>query len=111
MTASAATGIVNASEALPGMQTSLHINHDTRALISITSFVHDAGGAAIKVEVYELDVAEFGSFVAEVPPPLAIGTVTLADGSQVKGFVSEPRASQGAEDITALGGWRAFVSR
>jgi allophanate hydrolase len=69
------------------------------------------GGAAIAVEVYELDVAAFGSFVAEVPPPLAIGTVTLADGSMVKGFVAEPRAITGAEDITALGGWRAFVAR
>ncbi|MGL4543082.1 MAG: allophanate hydrolase-related protein, partial [Polymorphobacter sp.] len=69
------------------------------------------GGSAIAVEVYELDVAAFGSFVAEVPPPLAIGTVTLADGSMVKGFVAEPRAIAGAEDITALGGWRAFVAR
>jgi allophanate hydrolase len=68
-------------------------------------------GAAIAVEVYELDVAAFGSFVAEVPPPLAIGTVTLADGSSVKGFVAEPRATMGAEDITTLGGWRAYIAR
>jgi allophanate hydrolase len=71
----------------------------------------EADGAAIAVEVYELDVAAFGSFVAEVPPPLAIGTVTLADGSSVKGFVAEPRATTGAEDITALGGWRAYIAR
>lgn len=69
------------------------------------------GGAAIALEVYELDMAAFGSFVAEVPPPLAIGTVTLADGSMVKGFVAEPRAMAGAEDITALGGWRAYIAR
>jgi len=75
------------------------------------ALVHAADGAAIAVEVYELDIAAFGSFVAEVPPPLAIGTVTLADGSMVKGFVSEPRASAGAEDITALGGWRAYIAR
>lgn len=75
------------------------------------ALVFDEGGAAIQIEVYELEMAAFGSFVAEVPPPLAIGTVTLADGSQVKGFVAEPRALAGAEDITALGGWRAFVSR
>jgi allophanate hydrolase len=68
-------------------------------------------GAAIAVEVYELDVAAFGSFVVDVPPPLAIGSVTLADGSTVKGFVAEPRATVGAEDITALGGWRAYVAR
>ncbi|MES2492588.1 MAG: allophanate hydrolase [Pseudomonadota bacterium] len=75
------------------------------------ALVHDENGSSIKVEVYELDVAAFGSFVAEVPPPLAIGTVTLADGSSVKGFVAEPRALAGAEDITALGGWRAYVER
>jgi allophanate hydrolase len=70
---------------------------------------HD--GTAIEVEVYELSLEAFGSFVAEVPPPLAIGTVTLADGTDVKGFVAEPRALEGAEDITALGGWRAYIAR
>jgi len=55
-------------------------------------------------------MAAFGSFVAEVPPPLAIGTVTLADGTTVKGFVAEPRALTGATDITDLGGWRAFIA-
>jgi allophanate hydrolase len=68
------------------------------------------GGGPIAVEVYELDVAAFGSFVAEVPPPLAIGSVALADGSTVKGFIAEPRALEGARDITSLGGWRAYIA-
>jgi allophanate hydrolase len=67
-------------------------------------------GAAIEVEVYALDLEAFGSFVAEVPAPLAIGTVTLEDGASVKGFVAEPRAIQGADDITALGGWRSYIA-
>jgi len=75
------------------------------------ALIHDATGAAIAVEVYELDMAAFGSFVAEVPPPLAIGSVTLADGSTVKGFVAEPRAIVGARDITELGGWRAYIAQ
>ena len=75
------------------------------------ALVHAENGAGIPVEVYELGVAEFGSFVAEVPPPLAIGTVTLADGTSVKGFVSEPRAIVGATDITGLGGWRAYIAQ
>ncbi|HEY2032179.1 MAG TPA: allophanate hydrolase [Rhizomicrobium sp.] len=75
------------------------------------ALVHaNEGGAAIDVEVYELALAEFGSFTAEVPAPLAIGTVTLEDGENVKGFVGEPRATIGAEDITHLGGWRAFIA-
>lgn len=68
-------------------------------------------GAAIAVEVYEVPSAAFGSFVAEVPGPLAIGSVTLASGEVVKGFVAEPRATAGAEDITHLGGWRAYIAR
>ena len=76
------------------------------------ALVHSGeGGAAIAVEVYELGVAEFGSFTVEVPAPLAIGTVTLADGTSVKGFVAEPRALTGAEDITHLGGWRAYIAQ
>lgn len=69
-----------------------------------------AGGGQIELEVYELGVGEFGSLTAEVPPPLAIGTIVLEDGSSVKGFVAEPRALDGATDITAKGGWRAFLS-
>ena len=68
------------------------------------------GGSSILVEVYELDFEAFGSFTADVPAPLAIGTVTLEDGTSVKGFVAEPRALNGATDITALGGWRAYIA-
>ncbi|HKZ04903.1 MAG TPA: allophanate hydrolase [Methylomirabilota bacterium] len=67
-------------------------------------------GGAIEVEVWELQAAEFGAFVAAVPPPLAIGTVWLADGSSVKGFLCEPLAVEGAQDITALGAWRAYLA-
>ena len=74
------------------------------------ALVHSPDGGSIALEVYELGMAEFGSFVTEVPPPLAIGTVQLADGSSVKGFVAEPRALTGAEDITHLGGWRAYIA-
>ncbi len=73
------------------------------------AMVHGPGGSSIEVEVYALDPAAFGSFVAEVPPPLAIGTVTLEDGTTVKGFVAEPRALDGAEEITRFGGWRAYI--
>ena len=69
-----------------------------------------ADGAAIEVEVWSLDLAAFGSFVAEVPPPLAIGTVRLADDTDVAGFVCEPYALDGAREITRHGGWRNFLS-
>ncbi len=76
------------------------------------ALVHSGeGGGSIEVEVYELDVPAFGSFVAEVPAPLAIGTVTLQDGTNVRGFMCEPRALNGALDITASGGWRTYLER
>jgi allophanate hydrolase len=68
----------------------------------------DAGGA-IEVEVWELPAPAFGGFVAAIPAPLGIGTVTLEDGEQVKGFLCEARATQGARDITGRGGWRSFI--
>ena len=74
------------------------------------ALIHDESGAALEVEIYELDFAAFGSFTAEVPAPLAIGTVTLADKTEVKGFVAEPRAIKGANDVTAFGGWRAYIA-
>lgn len=67
-----------------------------------------AGGAAIEVEVWSLPVAGFGSFVAGVPGPLAIGKVELSDGALVPGFVCEPAPLVDAQDITAHGGWRAY---
>jgi allophanate hydrolase len=69
------------------------------------------GGNHIELEIYELDVSAFGSFVAEVRPPLAIGTVMLDDSTSVCGFVAEPRATLGALDITAHGGWRAYLAK
>ena len=66
-------------------------------------------GAAIEVEVWALTQAAFGTFVAAIPPPLGIGTLQLADGSSVKGFICEPAALAGAKDITSFGGWRAFL--
>jgi allophanate hydrolase len=68
------------------------------------------GIGGIEVEIWAVPQSEFGSFVALVPAPLGIGTLTLDDGSQVKGFVCEAYATQGAEDITGFGGWRAYMA-
>jgi allophanate hydrolase len=68
-------------------------------------------GAAIAVEVYALSDSAFGRFVAAVPPPLSIGTLGLADGRGVKGFLVEAEAVTGARDISSFGGWRAFMAQ
>jgi allophanate hydrolase len=67
-------------------------------------------GASIELEVWALPAGSFGKFVAAIPPPLSIGTVRLADGRGVKGFIVEAADVDGAREISAFGGWRAFVA-
>lgn len=67
-------------------------------------------GSSISLEVWALPAAAFGKFVAAIPPPLSIGTVRLADGRGVKGFIVEPVDISGARDISAFGSWRTFVA-
>ncbi len=66
-------------------------------------------GAEIIVELWDVPVQHFGSFVALIPAPLGIGTLKLIDEREVKGFICEGAAVNGAKDITHLGGWRAYI--
>jgi allophanate hydrolase len=65
-------------------------------------------GSAILGEIWRLPAAGFGSFVAGIPAPMAIGQVLLEDGRSVSGFLVEPAALATARDITGFGGWRAY---
>jgi allophanate hydrolase len=67
-------------------------------------------GSSIEVELWALSPASFGVFVAAIPTPLSIGTIRLADGSSVQGFLVEAAAVNGARDISKFGGWRAFMA-
>ena len=67
-------------------------------------------GSPIALEIWQMPAAHYGSFVALIPAPLGIGTLVLEDGSNVQGFVCEPEALKGAEDITQHGGWRAYMA-
>jgi allophanate hydrolase len=69
-----------------------------------------AGGAAIDVEVWSLPIETVGSFLAGIPSPLGLGRLELADGTYVTGFLCEQHALAGATDITAFGGWRAWLA-
>ena len=66
-------------------------------------------GAAIEVEVWDMPIDAVGSFLALIPPPLGLGSVELADGRWVHGFVCEAHALTAARDVTDFGGWRAFL--
>jgi len=69
----------------------------------------DEGGAAIDVEVWSVPSAKVGVFLASIAAPLGLGTVELADGRRVHGFLCEAHALASATDITAHGGWRAYL--
>lgn len=70
-----------------------------------------ADGVAIPVEVWELPSSELGSFLTGIPAPLGLGKVQLASGVWESGFICEPYGLEGAADISAYGGWRAYVQR
>ena len=70
--------------------------------------VADNGGA-IELEVWSLPSDRVGAFATKIPAPLGLGTVALADGSGVLGFLCESYAVSSARDITSLGGWRAYM--
>ncbi len=72
--------------------------------------VEKGSGYAIEVEVWEMPATAFGSFVAGIPAPLCIGTMTLEDGSRVQGFLCEQYAVANAKDISELGSWRIYMA-
>jgi allophanate hydrolase len=71
--------------------------------------VRAANSGTIEVEVWALPADRVGSFLQLIPAPLGLGKVELADGGQVTGFICEPCGIEGAVDVTAYGGWRAYL--
>jgi len=67
-------------------------------------------GSPIEVEVWEMPIEHFGSFMKLVPPPLGIGTLELQDGRKEKGFICEPYAIPNAVEVTGYGGWRGYLN-
>lgn len=71
----------------------------------------EENGASVACEVWEMPAAHFGTFVADIPAPLGIGKLELADGTLVNGFICEGIGVAGAEDITAYRSWRNWLAR
>ncbi|GAB3737665.1 allophanate hydrolase [Nocardiopsis nanhaiensis] len=68
----------------------------------------NSGGSTLRCEVWSISPAGLGTFLAQLPAPMSLGAVTLADGRAVVGFGCDPAATEGAEDITFHGGWIAY---
>ena len=72
--------------------------------------VRDLNSTSIEVEVWALPADQVGGFLQGIPAPLGLGKVELADGSWVTGFICEPCGMDGAVDVSAFGGWRAYLA-
>ncbi len=68
------------------------------------------GGAAVAVEVWDVPAAGLATILLQEPPGLCIGKVRLADGEEALGVLGEPALCEGRREITAYGGWRAYVA-
>jgi allophanate hydrolase len=68
-------------------------------------------GRSIELEIWQMPWSALGQLMARVPAPLAIGTLELASGERVKGFLCEGCAIEGARDISELGGYRAYLAK
>ncbi|HEV8440398.1 MAG TPA: gamma-glutamylcyclotransferase [Methylomirabilota bacterium] len=69
-----------------------------------------SGGAGIAVEVWEMPPAGLASILLKEPPGLCVGKVELANGEEVLGVLGEPILCESQRDITAYGGWRAYLA-
>jgi hypothetical protein len=67
-------------------------------------------GTRVALEVWEVPVEGLASILLSEPPGLAIGKVVLRDGSIVLGVLGEPFLCEGKREITAHGGWRAYIA-
>jgi hypothetical protein len=67
-------------------------------------------GTSVALEVWEVPVEGLASILLSEPPGLAIGKVVLRDSSIVLGVLGEPFLCEGKREITAHGGWRAYIA-
>ena len=68
------------------------------------------GGTSIAAEEWRFPKAALGEFLSTIQQPLGLSQVELSDGRKVHGFVCEAHAAEGAQDISASGGWRGYLS-
>ena len=106
-----AAGGVLAGPAATAPHYSLYALDTVPAKPGLVRVAGPATGASIAGELWRLPPAGLARFMAGLAAPMAVGRVRLDDGRDVLGFVCEPAALDGATEITAYGGWRAFRER
>ncbi|WP_456786692.1 allophanate hydrolase [Cellulomonas sp. P5_C5] len=71
--------------------------------------VGPGGGAPIAGEVWRLSPGALGRLLADLPAPMSLGQVELADGTWVVGFGCTAESGAAGADITSTGGWVAAL--
>lgn len=67
------------------------------------------GGRAIQLEVWKIPLMYLGDLLKQIAPPLGLGSVELANGDVIKGFICEGGfVLDHTTDITSFGGWIAY---
>ena len=69
-----------------------------------------AAARASRVELWDVPLAGLASILHTEPAGLCIGKVMLKDGTVVLGVLGEPFLCEGQREITAFGGWRAYLA-
>lgn len=67
-------------------------------------------GAELTAERWLLSEAALGSFLAELPEPMLLGSVLLSDESTAVGFACDAVAASKGRDITQFGDWLAALA-
>ncbi|WP_024819021.1 allophanate hydrolase [Arthrobacter sp. 31Y] len=71
--------------------------------------VRSEQGTGLVAERWLLSEAALGSFLADLPEPMLLGSITLDDGSTAVGFACDAVAAAGARDITEYGDWIKYL--
>ncbi|MBK1878108.1 allophanate hydrolase [Pelagicoccus mobilis] len=69
-----------------------------------------SAGASIDLEIWELPKTQWAAFIEQIPSPLGIANIELADGTFVKGFSCEAWATSNATEVTNHGNWRKYIA-
>jgi len=83
------------------------INDNHPAMIRVT----DGSGVSVAVEIWDVPPGGIASILIKEPPGLSIGKVRLEGGETVLGVLGEPALVEHQKEISAYGGWRAYVER